>query len=223
MALRWAGHRLVTSVRLYRAHSTSIRRLQTTSVGTSNEGSTENAPKVLDNVLPDVNNPLEHPLSDLGQEEMSTEEKFWRHRATQMVAPVYERVVDEQGRAQAIGKRKRSVAKVWISRGYGSVSVNDKNFVDYFTREALRSEIIRPLVLVGKVGHMDVVGRVAGGGVKGQAEAMRHGIARALLRWDPSLRSILKKDGLLTRDSRVVESKKYGKKKARKSFQWVKR
>lgn len=136
---------------------------------------------------------------------------------------VYQQILTPDGRAYAIGSRKRSKAKVWIGNGDGTITVNGRSWVEYFHRIDHRDKILRPFVLVDLVGKMDVTCKVRGGGPTGQAEAMRHGVARALQNWDPQFRPTLKKDGLLTRDPREVESKKYGRKKARKSFQWVKR
>ena len=200
----------------------ALRRALSSATGGTQDSTSSPIPDV-NTVLPDVNDPSQHPLVNLPVEEASTEKKFWQYRAAQKEAPFYERIVDKDGRAYGTGKRKTSVASVWIEQGDGNITINGRHFVDYFEREALRSEVIRPLVLVGKIGDMDVRSRIEGGGIRGQAEAMRHGIAKALLRWDPELRKIMKKDGLLTRDARIVEPKKYGKKKARKSFQWVKR
>lgn len=173
--------------------------------------------------FPDPSDPKQNPLAQLGPEEMSEDQRYWRQRAAESPPAVYKRCVEEDGRAYAVGRRKRSVARVWLRDGEGGITVNGKNFVDMFNRLDHRDQIVRPLVVTGKVGKFTVEGIVAGGGNTGQAEALRHGIAKALQKYDPRFRPKLKSDGLLTRDSRVVESKKYGRKKARKSFQWVKR
>lgn len=160
--------------------------------------------------LPDPRDPFANPLAVLGDAEMSADQRYWRRRAASSPSPVYERIVDEEGRAHAVGKRKRSVAKVWLAEGDGGIQVNGKNFVDVFHRVDHRDQILRPLMVTGKIGKVVVNGTVTGGGNTGQAEALRHGIAKALQLFNPDHRPPLKKDGLLTRDSRVVESKKYG-------------
>ncbi len=131
--------------------------------------------------------------------------------------------IDAQGRAYATGKRKTAVARVWIKPGHGKITVNNKDHKDYFGRAVLQMIIKQPLVAAERNDQFDVVCTVAGSGPSGQAGAVRHGIARALTFYEPELRSTLKKGGFLTRDSRVVERKKYGRKKARRSFQISKR
>jgi small subunit ribosomal protein S9 len=138
-------------------------------------------------------------------------------------APRHERKVDGQGRAYATGKRKNAIARVWIKPGAGNVVVNDRPMDAYFARPVLRMILEQPLVLVNRKGQYDVTVSVTGGGLSGQAGAVRHGISRALTFFEPELRGALKKEGFLTRDSRVVERKKYGRKKARRSFQFSKR
>ena len=138
-------------------------------------------------------------------------------------APQYVKKVDKQGRAYATGKRKDAVARVWIKPGAGKVTVNTREVEVYFARPVLRMMIQQPLVAAARAGQYDVVCTVAGGGLSGQAGAVRHGISKALTFFEPDLRNILKKGGFLTRDSRVVERKKYGRAKARKSFQFSKR
>ena len=128
-----------------------------------------------------------------------------------------------QGRAYATGKRKDAVARVWIKPGSGKVTVNTREVEVYFARPVLRMLIQQPIVAAARQGQYDVVATVAGGGLSGQAGAVRHGISKALTNFEPDLRSVLKKGGFLTRDSRVVERKKYGKAKARRSFQFSKR
>lgn len=136
---------------------------------------------------------------------------------------VYERKVDAQGRAYATGKRKDAVARVWVKQGPGNITVNGKDHVAYFARPVLRMILKQPLVSAGREGQVDIVCTVSGGGLSGQAGAVRHGISKALTHFEPELRSVLKKAGFLTRDARTVERKKYGKAKARKSFQFSKR
>jgi small subunit ribosomal protein S9 len=131
--------------------------------------------------------------------------------------------LDAQGRAYATGKRKDAVARVWIKRGSGKLTVNGKDAQAYFARPVLRMLLAQPFVVADRVGQFDVVCTVAGGGLSGQAGAVRHGISRALTHFEPGLRPTLKAQGFLTRDSRVVERKKYGRAKARRSFQFSKR
>ncbi|MBQ8105025.1 MULTISPECIES: 30S ribosomal protein S9 [unclassified Afipia] len=138
-------------------------------------------------------------------------------------APKYEKKVDKLGRAYATGKRKDAVARVWIKPGSGKIVVNTREVEVYFARPVLRMMIQQPIVAAARQGQYDVVCTVAGGGLSGQAGAVRHGISKALTNFEPDLRSVLKKGGFLTRDSRVVERKKYGKAKARRSFQFSKR
>jgi small subunit ribosomal protein S9 len=137
-------------------------------------------------------------------------------------APV-EPKLDRYGRAYATGKRKDAVARVWIKPGAGHVTVNGRDVVKFFARPTLRMVINQPFVVTNRVEQYDVMCTVKGGGLSGQAGALRHGISRALTYFEPALRSALKSGGFLTRDSRVVERKKYGKAKARRSFQFSKR
>ena len=138
-------------------------------------------------------------------------------------APVYERTVDEQGRSYATGKRKNAVARVWVKPGSGKISVNGREGDIYFSRPTLQMNIRQPFDVTERKEQFDVYCTVKGGGLSGQAGAVRHGISKALTLQEPDLRSALKKNGYLTRDSRVVERKKYGKPKARRSFQFSKR
>jgi small subunit ribosomal protein S9 len=138
-------------------------------------------------------------------------------------APRYERKVDAQGRSYATGKRKDAIARVWIKPGKGVVTVNGKDIGVYFARPVLRMIINQPFGIVNRAGQFDVVCTVTGGGLSGQAGAVRHGISKALTYYEPDLRPALKKEGFLTRDSRTVERKKYGRRKARRSFQFSKR
>jgi small subunit ribosomal protein S9 len=137
--------------------------------------------------------------------------------------PTYEKKVDAQGRAYATGKRKNAVARVWIKPGSGKILVNTRTVETFFARPVLRMLIQQPLVAAGRTGQYDVVCTVSGGGLSGQAGAVRHGLAKALTHFEPELRGALKRGGFLTRDSRVVERKKYGRAKARRSFQFSKR
>ena len=143
--------------------------------------------------------------------------------ATDVAAPVHVQKLDSNGRAYATGKRKDAVARVWVKPGSGKITVNDKDFADYFARPVLQMVLRQPIVATSRDGQFDIVVTVAGGGLSGQAGAVRHGISRALTYYEPGLRAVLKKGGFLTRDSRTVERKKYGKAKARRSFQFSKR
>jgi small subunit ribosomal protein S9 len=136
---------------------------------------------------------------------------------------VYEKKIDAQGRSYATGKRKDAVARVWVKQGPGKITVNGKDHVAYFARPVLQMIVKQPLVTSKREGQFDIVCTVKGGGLSGQAGAVRHGLALALTRFEPELRSVLKKGGFLTRDARTVERKKYGRAKARKSFQFSKR
>ncbi len=134
-----------------------------------------------------------------------------------------EPVRDELGRSYATGKRKDAVARVWIKPGSGKVTVNGKDMDKYFARPVLQMILRQPFEVAGVTGEFDVMATVKGGGLSGQAGAVKHGISKALQLYEPSLRGPLKAAGFLTRDSRVVERKKYGKRKARRSFQFSKR
>ena len=138
-------------------------------------------------------------------------------------APAREPVRDELGRSYATGKRKDAVARVWIRPGSGKVTVNGKEMEKYFARPVLQMVLRQPFDVAGVAGEFDVIATVKGGGLSGQAGAVKHGISKALQLYEPSLRPALKAAGFLTRDSRVVERKKYGKRKARRSFQFSKR
>jgi small subunit ribosomal protein S9 len=131
--------------------------------------------------------------------------------------------IDALGRSYATGRRKNASARVWIKRGSGRVTVNGKDITDYFARPVLQMLLAQPFQTVEREGEFDVMATVAGGGLSGQAGAVRHGISRALTHFEPALRPALKAGGFLTRDPRVVERKKYGKAKARRSFQFSKR
>ena len=138
------------------------------------------------------------------------------------VVPV-EPKIDDKGRSYATGKRKDAVARVWIKPGPGKITVNGRELETYFARPVLRMLINQPFAVTEREGQYDVTCTVKGGGLSGQAGAVKHGISKALLYYEPGLRGALKKEGFLTRDSRVVERKKYGRRKARRSFQFSKR
>lgn len=144
-------------------------------------------------------------------------------QSEQPAAPAHVQKLDKHGRAYATGKRKDAIARVWIKPGSGKIVVNDREFAAYFARPVLQMVLQQPIVAANRNGQYDVVVKVAGGGLSGQAGAVRHGISKALTYYEPELRGVLKKGGFLTRDSRVVERKKYGKAKARRSFQFSKR
>ncbi len=143
--------------------------------------------------------------------------------AAENTAPVYEQKIDAQGRAYATGKRKDAIARVWLKPGTGKITINGREFATYFARPVLQMVMQQPIVTANRDGQYDIVATVKGGGLSGQAGAVRHGISKALTHYEPELRGVLKKGGFLTRDSRVVERKKYGKAKARRSFQFSKR
>ncbi|MBD9648442.1 small subunit ribosomal protein S9 [Ensifer sp. KUDG1] len=138
-------------------------------------------------------------------------------------APVHVKKVDAQGRSYATGKRKDAVARVWVKPGTGKITINGKPYAAYFARPVLQMILQQPIVAAARDGQFDIDATVAGGGLSGQAGAVRHGISKALTYFEPGLRSVLKRGGFLTRDSRVVERKKYGRAKARRSFQFSKR
>jgi small subunit ribosomal protein S9 len=131
--------------------------------------------------------------------------------------------LDKQGRAYATGRRKNAISRVWVKRGKGKITVNGKTIETYFARPVLRMLVQQPLVTANRLSEIDIDCTVVGGGLSGQAGAVRHGIARALTNFEPDLRPPLKKGGFLTRDSRAVERKKYGRAKARRRFQFSKR
>ena len=131
--------------------------------------------------------------------------------------------IDEKGRSYATGRRKNASARVWVKRGSGNIVINGKIMAEYFARPVLQMLLVQPFEATGREGEFDVLATVKGGGLSGQAGAVRHGISRALVNFEPGLRPPLKAGGFLTRDPRVVERKKYGKAKARRSFQFSKR
>ena len=138
-------------------------------------------------------------------------------------APLREKEVDAQGRSYATGRRKDAVARVWLKPGTGKIEVNGRDQEVYFARPSLRLVINQPFGVTERTGQYDVIATVKGGGLSGQAGAVKHGIAQALSKFEPALRGAVKAEGFLTRDSRTVERKKYGKAKARRSFQFSKR
>ena len=156
-------------------------------------------------------------------ENMQSLEQLSQLKTASPEAPQYVKKVDKQGRAYATGKRKDAVARVWVKPGSGKIIVNTRAFEVYFARPVLRMMIQQPLVSSNRNGQYDVICTVSGGGLSGQAGAVRHGLSKALTNFEPELRGVLKKGGFLTRDSRVVERKKYGRAKARRSFQFSKR
>ena len=139
------------------------------------------------------------------------------------VAIINEPKIDTLGRSYATGRRKESTARVWVKRGTGKISINGKEMVNYFARPVLQMQLNFVFDIVERKDQFDVIATVKGGGLSGQAGAVRHGLSRALSLFEPDLRKPLKSAGMLTRDSRVVERKKYGRAKARKSFQFSKR
>ena len=143
--------------------------------------------------------------------------------AVAATGPVYTQKLDKLGRAYATGKRKNAIARVWLKRGAGKIVVNDKDFTKYFARPVLQMLLRQPLQAASRAEQYDIHATVLGGGLSGQAGAVRHGISKALTYFEPDLRGVLKKGGFLTRDSRVVERKKYGRMKARRSYQFSKR
>jgi len=139
------------------------------------------------------------------------------------IAPQYVQKLDQLGRAYATGKRKNAIARVWLKPGKGVITVNQKDYTKYFARPVLQMLLQQPLTAANRNTQYDIMATVLGGGLSGQAGAVRHGISKALTYFEPDLRAVLKKGGFLTRDSRVVERKKYGRMKARRSFQFSKR
>ena len=159
-------------------------------------------------------------LKDLGE---ATDVKATEETKTEAVAEKREPKIDKLGRSYATGRRKGAVARVWLKKGKGQVIVNGKPQDQYFCRQTHLLVLNQPFLIADRVNNFDVVCTVKGGGLSGQAGAVRHGISRALENFEPELRPALKKSGMLTRDARVVERKKIGKHKARRSKQWAKR
>lgn len=189
----------------------------------SGETSDVNRVKIGKIEFPDPNNPRTNPLASISSEGLQNDGRLWKIPKPGPTARIYVRKINENGVAFGRGGRKCSFAGVWIREGTGIVTVNGRSWVDYFPSIYQRDKILWPMHLVGMTGRFDLRCKVTGGGQTGQAEAIRFCLARALQNWEPTWRPTLKKNGLLTRDSRIVEPKKYGRKKARKSFQWVKR
>ena len=163
----------------------------------------------------------EQRISDL--KDLGAATKAATQAAAPAAAPKHERKVDAQGRSYATGKRKDAIARVWIKPGSGNITVNGRDVATYFARPVLHMVVDQPFGIVNRVGQFDVVATVVGGGLSGQDGAVRHGISKALTYYEPGLRAALKHEGFLTRDSRTVERKKYGRAKARRSFQFSKR
>ena len=161
-------------------------------------------------------------LKDLGAA-MKEEASVSSNATAQTLVKERVKTVDKQGRAYATGRRKNAVARVWLKPGKGTVVVNGRDQTVYFARQTQRLVLNQPFLISSRTGQYDVVCTVVGGGLSGQAGAVRHGISRALQNYEPELRGVLKKAGMLTRDSRMVERKKVGKHKARRSKQWAKR
>jgi small subunit ribosomal protein S9 len=159
----------------------------------------------------------------MAQEAKSLDDLGTLKGAAPEAAPVHVQKLDAHGRAYATGKRKDAVARVWLKPGRGQITVNKKDFKQYFARPVLQMLLQQPLAAANRASQFDIIVTVAGGGLSGQAGAVRHGISKALTYYEPELRGVLKKGGFLTRDSRTVERKKYGRVKARRSFQFSKR
>ena len=155
--------------------------------------------------------------------ELSSLAELGAAEAVAIEAPVHVQKLDKFGRAYATGKRKNAVSRVWVKPGSGKITVNGKEFTEYFGRPVLQMIVQQPIFAAARDGQFDVIATVTGGGLSGQAGALRHGLSKALTYFEPGLRGVLKKGGFLTRDSRVVERKKYGRAKARRSFQFSKR
>ena len=157
------------------------------------------------------------------REEHAADDQGVSTQGPQIQAVLREQQLDKHGRAYATGRRKDAVARVWLKPGSGKIQVNGRDQEVYFARPTLRLVINQPFGLTERAGQYDVIATVKGGGLSGQAGAVLHGIAQALSRYEPALRTAVKRAGFLTRDSRVVERKKYGRAKARRSFQFSKR
>ena len=196
------------------------RAAQPTEEGTTAEGSASRGIEgVVDGEMGDGAENNENNKNNKG----SSSENLSDGAGVEVVSPVYEAKHDKLGRSYATGKRKTSIVRVWLSRGSGEIKVNGKILEKYFSREVLSMVVRQPLEKASCEGIFDVMATARGGGLSGQAGALRHGLARALYLFDPSYRPALKRAGFLTRDSRIVERKKYGRPKARRSFQFSKR
>jgi small subunit ribosomal protein S9 len=165
----------------------------------------------------------EAPARERRSKEDAVDDQGVSTQGPQIQAVLREQQLDKHGRAYATGRRKDAVARVWLKPGSGKIEVNGRDQEVYFARPSLRLVINQPFGLTERVGQFDVIATVKGGGLSGQAGAVLHGIAQALSRYEPALRTTVKRAGFLTRDSRVVERKKYGRAKARRSFQFSKR
>jgi small subunit ribosomal protein S9 len=165
----------------------------------------------------------EVPADDAGETATAEAEAPAAPVNTQPETPLREQQLDKYGRAYATGRRKDAIARVWLKPGSGKIIVNGRDQEVYFARPTLRLVINQPFTVTDRTGQYDVVATVKGGGLSGQAGAVKHGIAQALSRFEPALRTSVKREGFLTRDPRVVERKKYGRAKARRSFQFSKR
>ena len=172
---------------------------------------------------PAVTETAETPAAETATVEATETAEAAAPVVVQAEAPLREQQLDKYGRAYATGRRKDAVARVWLKPGSGKIEVNGRDQTVYFARPTLRLVINQPFDVTDRVGQYDVVATVKGGGLSGQAGAVKHGIAQALSRYEPALRTAVKREGFLTRDSRVVERKKYGRAKARRSFQFSKR
>lgn len=170
-----------------------------------------------------TDNSLNDDIVTNGSEEVIDSQKAINQKDNITAEIVYERKVDNLGRAYATGKRKNAVARVWIKAGNGKILVNGREFESFFARPVLRMVVEQPLKATANNDKFDINCTVSGGGLSGQAGAIRHGLSKALVNFDPEHRPTLKSGGFLTRDSRVVERKKYGRAKARKSYQFSKR
>lgn len=180
----------------------------------------ENKP-TLENLKEAMENAAEAPAIAAAAEAAAAEAVVTETPSTEAI--VREPKIDEHGRSYATGKRKDAVARVWIKPGPGKIVVNGREVNTYFARPVLQMLVQQPFDVAERSGQYDVFCTVKGGGLSGQAGAVKHGISKALTLYEPSLRGVLKKEGFLTRDSRVVERKKYGRRKARRSFQFSKR
>jgi len=185
---------------------------------TTTEAAAETPSRPQTGTLADLKDIVEGAAASTGSDDAPTPAAA----GSETAAPI-EPKTDAQGRAYATGKRKNAIARVWIKPGAGRIVVNGREFETYFARPVLRMIINQPFEAAQRKDQYDVMCTVVGGGLSGQAGAVRHGISRGLLNFEPDLRGVLKAGGFLTRDSRVVERKKYGKAKARRSFQFSKR
>ena len=167
--------------------------------------------------------PAQAPAPEANEEAAPADETAAAPPPPVEAAPLREQQLDKYGRAYATGRRKDAIARVWLKPGSGKITINGREQEVYFARPTLRLVINQPFGVAGRDGQYDVVATVVGGGLSGQAGAVKHGIAQALTRFEPALRGVVKQAGFLTRDPRVVERKKYGRAKARRSFQFSKR